>query len=135
PDRPWRENIKRAGLIRRDWQQGQVKQEAAKDLLRTLRSASYAEACDFIVSLLNHGTDPSSVWDGLFLRAGELLMQQPGIIGIHCVTSVNALHFGYQTSGNDETRRLLMLQAAAFLALFYKRMKGPGKLHEDLEID
>ena len=135
PDRPWRENLKRAALIRQDWQQGQVKPEAAKDLLRTMRSASYAEAGDFIVGLLNHGTDPSSVWDGLFLRAGELLMQQPGIIGVHCVTSVNALHFAYQTSGNDETRRMLMLQAAAFLALFYKRMKGPGKLREDLQID
>jgi hypothetical protein len=135
PDRPWRENLKRAALIRKDWQQGQVKPEAAKDLLRIMRSSSYAEAGDFVVGLLNHGTDPSSVWDGLFLRAGELLMQQPGIIGIHCVTSVNALHFAYQTSGNDETRRMLMLQAAAFLALFYKRMKGPGKLREDLQID
>src|SRR5262249_49350110 len=38
-------------------------------------------------------------------------------------------------SGNDETRRMLMLQAAAFLALFYKRMKGPGKMREDLQID
>jgi len=135
PDRPWRENLKRAGLIRPDWQRGQVKQEASKDLLHALRSASYGDACDFVVGLLNKGIDPSSVWDGLFLRAGELLMQQPGIIGIHCVTSVNALHFGYQNSGSDETRRMLVLQAAAFLALFFKRMRGPGKLREDLQID
>src|SRR5262249_39821446 len=112
-DRPGRENVKRVGLIRPDWQRGEVKPEAAKDLLHTLRSASAAEACDCIVGLLNKGVDPSSVWDGLFLRAGELLMQQPGIIGVHCVTSANALHFGYENSGNDETRRMLMLQAAA----------------------
>jgi len=60
-------------------------------------------------------------------------MQQPGIIGIHCVTSVNALHYGYEASGNDQTRRLLMLQAAAFLALFHKRMANG--LHEERQVD
>jgi hypothetical protein len=134
-DRPWRENLKRAALIRPDWQCGQIKPEAARDLLHTLRAASASVASGFVVDLLNKGIDPSSVWDGLFLRAGELLMQQPGIIGVHCVTSTNALHFGYQHSCNDETRRMLMLQAAAFLALFFKRMSGPGKLRENLQID
>jgi hypothetical protein len=134
PDRPGRENLKRVGLIRQDWQRGEIKPDAAKDLLHTLRSASPGDACDFVVGLLNKGVDPSSVWDGLFLRAGELLMQQPGIIGVHCVTSANALHFGYQHSGNDETRRLLMLQSAAFLAMFYKRMRG-SNLHDDRQID
>src|SRR5439155_24694676 len=77
-----------------------------------------------VIKQLNSGIDPASLWDGLFLTAAELLMRcsEPGIIGLHCVTSVNALHFGYQASANDETRRLLMLQAAAFLALFRKRM-------------
>ena len=32
-------------------------------------------------------------------------MRQPGIVGLHCVTTINALHFAYQTTGNDETRR------------------------------
>ena len=55
-------------------------------------------------------------------------MRQPGIVGIHCVTATNALHYGYQASGNDETRRLLMLQAAAFLPMFRKFMEGRGAL-------
>ncbi len=66
--------------------------------------------------------------------AGELIMRQPGIVGIHCVTSTNALHFAYQTSGNDETRRLLMLQSAAFLPMFRQAMGGRGKL-ADVKID
>ncbi len=33
--------------------------------------------------MLNDGIDPASVWDALFLFAGELLMRQPGIVGIH----------------------------------------------------
>ena len=44
---------------------------------------------------------------------------------------MNALHFAYQASGNDETRRLLLLQAAAFLPLFRKAMK----LRDDVQID
>jgi hypothetical protein len=134
-DRPWRDNQKRAASIRKDWQTGKVTPEAAKDLLAALRTTTPAESCDKVVELLNKGVDPSSVWDGLLLRAGELIMQQPGIVGIHCVTSTNALHYAYTASGNDETRRLMMLQAAAFLPLFRKAMGSRGKLREDLQAD
>src|SRR5437588_12655898 len=132
-DRSWRENLKRATQIRAGWQQGSTRPDAAADLLKALRTSSPADACDEIVKVLNKGVSPANVWDSLFLRAGELLMQQPGIVGIHCVTSANALHYGYQASGNDETRRMLMLQAAAFLALFNKRLGK--KEHEDRQID
>jgi hypothetical protein len=135
PDRPWRENQKRAGQIRRDWQTGKVTLDAAKDLLAALRTASPAQACDLVVELLNKEVDPSSVWDGLLLRAGELIMQQPGIIGIHCVTSTNALHYAYTASGNDETRRLMLLQAAAFLPSFRQVMGQRGKVRDDLHVE
>jgi hypothetical protein len=135
PDRPWRENLERAGRIRGDWKQGTVTKEATTDFLNTMRAASASEICDHVVELLNKGVNPASLWDGIFLRAGELIMQQPGIVGIHCVTSVNALHYGYEATGNDETRRLLLLQAPAFLALFRKAMAGRGKLREEMHID
>jgi hypothetical protein len=133
-DRPWRENLKRASRIRADWQQGQISSKASADLLATLRTAAPAEACEQVIDLLNQKVDPSSIWDGLFLTAGELIMRQPGIVGVHCVTSVNALHYGYQACSNDETRRLLMLQGAAFLAMFRANMEGRGRL-ADLHID
>jgi hypothetical protein len=133
PDVPGRENLIRARYMRPDWQQGKASSQATGDLLMSLRTPSHADACDHIVAAINSGVSPACAWDALFLRAGELLMQQPGIVGIHCVTSVNALHYGYEASGNDETRRLLLLQAAAFLALFCKRM-GNG-LRKELQID
>jgi hypothetical protein len=34
------------------------------------------------------------------------------------------LHFGYQNSANDETRKMLLLQAAAFLTMFRQRMQS-----------
>ncbi|HVS35815.1 MAG TPA: hypothetical protein VMS17_09555 [Gemmataceae bacterium] len=124
PDRPWRENIKKAAAIRTGWQRGKVTPEASADLLAAVRSASPGEAADKVVELLNKEVDPASVWDGLFLAAGELLMRQPGIVALHSVTSTNALHYAFLTSGDDETRRMLMLQAAAFVVLFGKQVKG-----------
>jgi hypothetical protein len=136
PDRPWRENLKRAAKVRTDWRQGKASPEAAADLLVTLRTAGHADACEKVVQFINSGIDPASIWDGLFLTAAELLMRNPGIVGVHCITSINALHFGFQNSGNDETRRMLMLQGAAFLAMFRRAMLGRGdKLRDDLRID
>jgi hypothetical protein len=134
PDRPGRENVKRAAKVRADWFQGKDTPSAAADLLATLRTASPSDAAEKVVELLNKGVSPASVWDGLFLRAGELLMQQPGIGGLHCVTSTNALHYAYTASGNDETRRLMMLQCASFLPMF-KQFMGRNKLDESVKID
>ena len=133
-DRPWRENLKRAAKIRAGWQRGKVTPEASADLLATERTASPGDACDKVVELLNREVDPASVWDGLFLAAGELLMRKPGIITLHCSTTTNALHYAFQTSGDDETRRMLMLQAAAFATMF-RQAAGLGSAAGDVKID
>ena len=134
-DRPWRDNLTRAGRIRADWQRGRVGREAAVDLLAALRTASAGEGSEKVVRMLNDRVDPASIWDGLFLTAGEWLMKQPGIVGLHCVTTVNALHFAFQTTGNDETRRLMMLQAAAFLPMFRQAMAARGRVRDDVRLD
>ncbi len=135
PDRPYRDNVPRAARIRADWQRGRSSREASTDLLATLRTGTAADACERVVALLNEQVDPACLWDGLFLCAGELLMRQPGIVGIHTVTTANALHFAYQNSASDETRRLMLLQCAAFLPLFRAAMMARGRLREDLRID
>ena len=123
-DRPGRDNLRRLTRIRADWQRGRVTREAVTDLLATLRTASPADSAEAVVTKLNDRIDPSCVWDACFLCAGELLMKQPGIVGLHTLTSMNALAFGYQTTASDETRRLLMLQAVSFLTLFRARMNN-----------
>lgn len=50
------------------------------------------------------------------------------------LTTTNALHFASQTSGDDATRQLLMLQNTAFLPMFREAMAGRGKL-SDVAID
>jgi hypothetical protein len=133
-DRPWRDNLRRASGIRADWQTGRVSSESSAALLATLRAGTHAEACDAVVARLNDRISPASLWDALLLCAGELLMRQPGVVGLHTVTSMNAFYFAYQTSANDLTRRLMLLQATAFLPMFRQAMTQRGQVAA-LELD
>ena len=82
-----------------------------------LRKGSDDDAREQVVELLNRDF-PNRSGMPCSTAAGELLLRQPGIVSLHAVTSTNALHYAYQASGDDRTRRLLMLQNAAFLTLF-----------------
>jgi hypothetical protein len=130
PDRPGRKNKELAGRIRADWADGRPSREATTDLLAALRQGKSDEAPAKVTELLNAGTSPQAVWDALFLGAGELLLRQPGIVALHAVTSTNALHYAYETTANDETRRWLMLQNASFVTLFRDALAGRGKVAE-----
>jgi hypothetical protein len=132
-DRPYRRNQELADSIRKEWRSGKTDKKATEELLDTLRTGSNDEACDHVVRLLNDGIGPQSVWDAFNVAAGEMLMKQPAIVPLHAVTTTNALFFAYRTSGNDETRRLLMLQNAAFLPMFRSAMQSRGRV-KDLTI-
>jgi hypothetical protein len=133
-DRPYRRNLELAKKFPSTWHEGKPNKATTTDLVKSLRTATNEEACDEVVELLNRGATPQSIWDGLHITAGELLMRQPAIVALHAVTTTNALHFAYQESGNDETRRLLLLQNAAFLAMFRDAMQNRGKI-KDVTID
>lgn len=125
-DRPFRRNLELIGKVREDWAIGDSDPTATADLVATLRTASNDQACDQVLELIARGVSPQSVWDGLHVGAGELLMRQPAIVALHAVTTTNALHYAYLTSGDNETRLLAMLQNAAFLPMFREAMQGRG---------
>lgn len=129
-DRPGRKNAALAKKLREDWQTGKVDSQATHDLLATIYSGSADDLCDQVVETINAGVSPQSVWDALLVGSGELLMRQPGIVGIHTLTSSNALRYTFGTCGNNETRKLLLLQNAAFLPLFRGAMQGRGNVGE-----
>ena len=129
-DRPGRRNQERAARIKEGWTEGKPDSNASADLLTTLRNGSDSDACEQVVELLNRGVAPQSIWDALFDGSGELLLRQPGIVSLHAVTSTNALHYAYQSSGDDLNRRLLMLQNAAFVTLFRGALGSRGKVAE-----
>jgi hypothetical protein len=129
-DRPGRDNVARVKKLRDDWRAGQVDSPATHDILATIYGGSTSELCDQVVETINRGVSPQSVWDALLCGSGELLMRQPGIVGLHTLTTTNALHYAFQTCADDETRRMLLLQSAAFLPLFRAGMGGRGKVGE-----
>ena len=129
-DRPGRENAKRATSLRADWRQGQPDEAATAELLTTLYGGTPDDACGQVVEMLNRGVAPQSIWDALYLSAGEMQVRQPGIVGLHCVTSTNALGYAFRASQSDENKRLLLLQNAAFLPMFLQAMRGRGQVAE-----
>ncbi len=104
------------------------------ELVKALRTATADEMGDAVAKSGEAVFAPRPIWDGLFLGAGELLMRQPGIVGLHTLTTLNALHYAARTTGNANLRTLLMLQAAAFLPMFRDAMKARGKVG-DAKID
>ena len=127
-DRPWRHNVERAQTIRDTWLDGQLDPAATADMLAALREVDEDASSEKVVELLNRGVAPQSIWDALLLGAGELLVRQPGIVALHAVTTSNALRYAWDTSSCDDTRRMILLQNAAFLPMFRQAMSGRGKV-------
>ena len=116
--------------IRTGWQAGKLDDTASKQLLASLRTDSPDDVPQHVVELLNKGISPQSVYDSLFAAAGEMLMRQPGIIALHASTTTNAMHHAFHAWATDETRRLILLQNAAFLPMFRNLMPGRGPVGE-----
>jgi hypothetical protein len=135
-DRSGRHNAEIAKKIRADWHDGKLDSAATSDLLAALREVKPTEAGDKVVEMVNRGVSPQSIWDAILVGAGELLARQPGIVGLHAVTSANALHYAYQDAADDNTRRVVMLQASSFLPHFLEAMRGRNRGQiADLKLD
>ena len=129
-DRPFRQNLESVKSIREGWLDGKPKAEATTELLQAIRTGGPADTSGLAVKLLNAGVAPQSIFDALFHGAGELLMQAPGILSLHAMTFTNAAHYAWHRTRSDETRRLLLLQNAAFLPLYRGNREDTG-LHLD----
>ena len=129
-DRPFRRNLEAASRIRDGWLDGQPNAEATREMLRAIRDGSAVDTSAKAVELLNRGVAPQSLFDAFFDGAGELLMRQPGIQSLHATTFTNAVHYAWRHARDEETRKLLLLQNAAFLPLFRGNSKDKG-LHID----
>jgi len=120
PDQPWRQNQKQLREIPRSWKQGRDDPGARTELHAALYRVSEQEAGKVVVELLRKGISPEAIWQVLFGTAAELLMRQPSIVLLHAQTTANALHYAYRVCGNEQTQQLMLLQCAAFIAMFRK---------------
>jgi hypothetical protein len=110
-----------------DWAGSDPMGSVTMELLDAMREGKIAGASRLAVGHLKAGTcKAGAVWDAVHLAAGELMMRQPGIAGIHTVTSSNAMRYGFRTSKNPQTRLLLLLQGIAWMAQF-RNFMSPDK--------
>lgn len=131
-DRPYRRNLERAREIRAGWLDGKPDGDATRELIAAIRAGSANDTSAKVVELLNRGVAVPSLWDALFDGAGEILMRQPGIAAIHATTFTNACHYSFQHTHDEDTRKMLLLQNAAFLPL-YRGGKDDGNHIDALE--
>jgi hypothetical protein len=125
-DRPFRRNLEIAGDIPRDWCARNATREGAAEMLQTVRQGSAADASAKAVELLKKGISPAALYDGMFSGAAEMLVRAPGIRSLHASTCSNALHYAWHRTADDQTRRLLLLQNAAFLPLYRGTQEDKG---------
>jgi hypothetical protein len=125
PDLPWRRNLV---LAAQPDVNSESKDEsdngAVAEILAVLREGSDEDASRAVDAGVTRGVPDEQLWSGIFLAAGDLMLKQSGIISVHANTSVNALHYAYRHLGDPRTRRLMLLQAAAFLPLFRDLLGG-----------
>jgi hypothetical protein len=131
-DRPGRKNAER---LRDGAAAAGAMPDIPAELLPALRTATADEMGAKVAELCAKGAAPRAVWEALLLGAGELLMRAPGIIGLHTLTSLNALHFAHQNVANADTRKLLLLQAASFLPMFREAILVREKKMGNVKID
>ena len=98
---------------------------ATTDILAAIREFRPIPVGNAVAGMLAKGSARASdIWTAVHLAAGELMMRLPGILGVHCVTSANALHYAFRMAGDPETRLYLALQAAGWMSQFGHFMSG-----------
>src|SRR5262249_9813531 len=117
-------NQKVASGIGPAWMAGKLDDGATREMLDVLRQGSNEDTCDKAAALLGRGVSPQSIWDALQIAAIEIVMRQPTVPNVHAVTSANALRYAFQASGDETTRKLLLLQNCAFIPMFREAMRG-----------
>ncbi len=128
-DRPGRSNRERISKVRAGWIEGKIDDHAASDLYAAFRTAGDEDAAAKTVELLNAGVSPASLWDAILTAGGEILMRRANILSLHALTTMNAMRHCFETAASDETRRFILLQAAAFVPHFR------GKLDREVKLD
>ena len=132
PDRPWRENQRRSREIPRSWKHGRDDAGARRELRGALYQVSEEAAGTVVVELLKQGISPEAIWQVLLTTAAELLMHEPSIVLLHAQTTANALHYAYRVCGDEQTQQLMLLQGAAFIAMFRTLVKAS---QQDFSLD
>jgi hypothetical protein len=125
-DRPWRRNRRRLHQIQPGWKQGRNDPAARAELRAALYQVSQEDAGAVVVTMLRQSMSPDVIWQVLFDTAAEVIVMQPNILSLHAQTTANALHYAYSACGDEQTQQLMLLQCAAFIAMFRELVGARG---------
>jgi len=125
---------KNADALPLNWNGTAANEAVTQALLDPLREGQTDAACAMAMGFLrDKKCEGQAIWDAVHLAACEMMMRQPGIGGIHTVTSVNGLRFAYEHSADPETKLLMLLQGVGWMGQFRNFMKPVRD--NDLRID
>ncbi|WP_437203267.1 hypothetical protein [Planctomicrobium sp. SH664] len=128
-DRPWRMNEE---LVTQawpeNWENGTAHPTVTRSLIGEFRTANPEAAARAVTDVVQRGVSPQSIWDAVFVGSGELLMRQPGIVGLHGLTTANAMNYIWRNCADDTLRKRLLLQACAFNTMFRDAASRRGAL-------
>jgi hypothetical protein len=101
------------------WETGRASTDASVELLRALRGRTPEASQDVVFEAYRSGLGPQAVWDGLRLHAAELMLLRPSrrsVFPVHTLTEMEALGHVFARAREESTRRIVALQAGAWLA-------------------
>jgi hypothetical protein len=129
-DADWKSNLARAADLPRSWRTGRDDAGAAQMMLQELRTAPSEQAVGVAMSLLTDDVSAHTVWEAVMMSAAELILRRNNIIAVHANTMANAMHYCYRVSDADATKRLLLLQAVAFIVRFRAMVDGDRRARD-----
>ena len=133
-DRDWKANQSTAAGLPRNWSRGRDDISAARTLLQELRTAGSEQAVAAAIDLLGHGVSADTVWEAVTMFAAELVLRRNNIVAVHANTAADAMRYCYAASDTDAARRLLLLQAVAFMPRF-REFTAPRSAARNRRID
>jgi len=132
-DQSYLANVERVdrlhGKLPANWASAKSDKGATRELLQSIRTGKVSESCELAIQQAVGKSKSSSqaVWDAVHLAASELMLQQPGIYGIHTVTSAHGLRYAFDTASSPATRLVMMLQGVGWMCQFRNFMARKPK--------
>ncbi|MEQ8766458.1 MAG: hypothetical protein RL885_21270 [Planctomycetota bacterium] len=117
-------NSELAADLPEDWQAGSRNPARAHQLWRSLRRAEPKRAPSVTCEALRDGVSATDAFDALALLGSEIFHHRPGrrsadgrsaLLPVHGLTVANAFRSSFLQSEHDATRRVLLLQASAWV--------------------
>lgn len=119
--RPRREKASRDyGPLPAGWAMPKPNVGLTRDLVELIREGDTETALSLIMKgLIRETAKAGAVWDALHLMTAEAYLREPEGNSTHANTGLNALRFGFDLCGDDETRLMIMIRALADLCGAY----------------